>query len=290
MGSRVKKPLRIKIISIGNIEVGKSCIIKRYCEKRFVSKYLQTIGIDYGVTKVNFRDREVKVNIFDMSGHQIFHEVRNEFYKDTQGVILVFDVCDKQSFDSLDDWIQEMKQDLEYGMSNNNNNTNNNNINNNNGNNTSTSLDNIVFVVCGNKIDKGSNKRVIDEADARMWALLKGYQYFETSASSGAGVNEMFEHLLSEIVNVFENGGAKPQIQNNLSLNKEQIEAIQRLKNSKDNYERLGLRAGCTKEEINNSFRRLAKLLHPDKNIYPGSGDAFKILLSAKTDLLKNFQ
>jgi DnaJ family protein C protein 27 len=59
--SKQKKSLKVKIISIGNSEVGKSCIIKRYCEKRFVPKYLQTIGIDYGVTKVNLKDREIKV-------------------------------------------------------------------------------------------------------------------------------------------------------------------------------------------------------------------------------------
>jgi DnaJ family protein C protein 27 len=264
--SKIKKPLKIKIISVGNSEVGKSCIIKRYCEKRFVPKYLQTIGIDYGVTKVSVKDREVKVNIFDMSGHVIFHEVRNEFYKDTQGALLVFDVTEKSSFDALENWLNEIKQDLELIHSN--------------------SLENIIFVVCGNKVDKG--KRVVEESDARMWAHLKGYHYFETSASSGVGVNEMFETLLGEIVTAFDNGGKPQSIQSNLGLNKEQIEAIQRLKNSKDNYERLGLKIGCTKEEINNSFRKLAKLLHPDKNVYPGSSDAFKLLLSAKTDLLRN--
>ena len=264
--SKVKKTLRVKIISIGNSEVGKSCIIKRYCEKRFVPKYLQTIGIDYGVTKVNLKDREVKVNIFDMSGHVVFHEVRNEFYKDTQGAILVFDVTDRSSFDSLDDWINEMKHDLEL---------------------TNNNLDNCVFAICGNKTDKG--KRMVEEMEAKMWSNLKGYHYFETSACSGAGINEMFEGLLNEIVIAFDNGGKPVNLLNNSSLNKEQMEAIQRLNNSKDNYERLGLKIGCTKEEVNNSFRRLAKLLHPDKNVYPGSSDAFKLLLNAKTDLLKNF-
>lgn len=263
--SKIKKPLKVKIISVGNSEVGKSCIIKRYCEKRFVSKYLQTIGIDYGVTKVNIKDRELKVNIFDMSGHNLFQEVRNEFYKDTQGAILVFDVTDKSTFDALEDWVNEIKQDLEMNHNN--------------------SIDNIVFAVCGNKIDKG--KRVIEESDARIWAMTKGFHYFETSASSGVGVNEMFETLLNEIVVAFENGGKPVSVQSNMNLNKEQLDAIQRLKNSKDNYERLGLKIGCTKEEINNSFRRLARLLHPDKNVYPGSSDAFKILLSAKTDLLR---
>lgn len=262
--SKVKKPLRIKIISIGNSEVGKSCIIKRYCEKRFVPKYLQTIGIDYGVTKVNLNNEELKVNIFDMSGHALFDQIRNEFYKDTQGAILVFDVTDKNSFENLDSWINEIKQELK---------------------NSSETMENIVFVLCGNKIDKG--KRVVDEADARIWALSKGFHYFETSASSGVGINEMFETLLTEIVNTFENGGKIKKKDTNLS--KDQIEAIQRLKNSKDNFERLGLKIGCSKEEINNSFKRLAKLLHPDKNVHPDSTEAFKILINAKTDLMKNF-
>ncbi|KAH9492609.1 DnaJ sub C member 27-B, partial [Bulinus truncatus] len=72
--SKIKAPLRVKIISMGNAEVGKSCIIKRYCEKRFVNKYLTTIGIDYGVTKVSLKDRDIKVNIFDMAGHPLFYE------------------------------------------------------------------------------------------------------------------------------------------------------------------------------------------------------------------------
>lgn len=149
-------------------------------------------------------------------------------------------------------------------------------------------LENMVIVVCANKIDKG--KRVVDESDAQTWAMLKGYHYFETSASSGAGIAEMFETLLGEIVQAFENGGKPvvPSGERSMTLNKEQLEAIHRLKNSKDNYERLGLRVGCSRDEINNSFRRLAKLLHPDKNVYPGSNEAFKLLLNAKNELLNS--
>ncbi|XP_077885693.1 dnaJ homolog subfamily C member 27 isoform X2 [Ictidomys tridecemlineatus] len=164
------KSLRIKVISMGNAEVGKSCIIKRYCEKRFVSKYLATIGIDYGVTKVQVRDREIKVNIFDMAGHPFFYEVRNEFYKDTQGVMLVYDVGQKDSFDALDAWLAEMKQELgPHG-----------------------NMDNIVFVVCANKIDC-TKHRCVDESEGRLWAESKGFLYFETSAQTGEGINEMFQ-------------------------------------------------------------------------------------------------
>ncbi len=72
--SHKNKPTRIKIISIGNTKVGKSCLIKKYCEKnRFVSNYIPTIGVDYGVKattrKVDGgRESEVKIDFFDFSG------------------------------------------------------------------------------------------------------------------------------------------------------------------------------------------------------------------------------
>ena len=268
----LKKPLRIKIISMGDAEVGKSCIIKRYCEKRFVSKYMQTIGIDYGVTKVNIKDREVKVNIFDMSGHPVFYEVRNEFYRDTQGAVLVYDVNNRASFDSLEKWLNELMNEY-YGV--------------NSQQTTNNILDNVVVVLCGNKIDKG--KRVVDEAEAKLWASMKGLYYFEVSSSSGSGVNEMFEKLFTEVVSACDNGGKPMKAQINLGFNKEQVEAIQRLKNAKDNYERLGLKPGCNKDEINNAYRRLAIKFHPDKNVAPGAEEAFKIIVNARTDLLKQF-
>ena len=77
--------IRFKVISIGDSEVGKSCLIKRYCEDKF-HKYVSTIGVDFGVKKVMLDNSEIRVNFYDLSGHSEFFEVRNEFYQDTQGV------------------------------------------------------------------------------------------------------------------------------------------------------------------------------------------------------------
>src|SRR5690348_15129636 len=71
--------VRIKIISMGALGSGKSCLIKRYCEERFVTKYISTIGIDYGVKPVTVRGQHVRVNFWDLSGHPDFFEIRNEF-------------------------------------------------------------------------------------------------------------------------------------------------------------------------------------------------------------------
>ncbi len=70
--------------------VGKSCLIKRYCEQKFVPRYIATIGVDFGVRSVNVEDgtggpaQEVKVNFWDLSGDPDFLDVRNEFTPDTQ--------------------------------------------------------------------------------------------------------------------------------------------------------------------------------------------------------------
>lgn len=61
-------PLLSQLISIGDAKTGKSCIIKRYCEGKFVNKYITTIGVDYGVKKVNVHNKNVAVNFFDISG------------------------------------------------------------------------------------------------------------------------------------------------------------------------------------------------------------------------------
>ncbi|CAF3337829.1 unnamed protein product [Rotaria socialis] len=259
--------MRLKVISLGNVSVGKSCLIKRYCEKRFVSKYMATIGIDYGVTRLRVRNYDIRMNIFDFSGHPLFYEVRNEFYRDVQGILLVFDLSNRRSFDTLDYWLCEMKKELNL----------------NNGQKSPV----IIFVV-GNKNDL---KRVVDENEAKLWANVRGYQYFETSAATGAGVQELFDNLFSALIDTNENGGVPPASnQPNVNFTIEQVEAINRLRNNKDNFERLGLRHNCTKEDVLTAYKRLAKLLHPDKSDAPGSEDAFKLLLNAKTELLNRFE
>ena len=101
----------------------------------------------------------------------------------------------------------------------------------------------------------------------------------------------MFDNLFSALIDTNENGGIPP-VNNvpNMNFTIEQVEAINRLRNNKDNFERLGLRHNCTKEDVLAAYKRLAKLLHPDKSDAPGSEDAFKLLLNAKTELLNRFE
>ncbi|KDO22856.1 hypothetical protein SPRG_11993, partial [Saprolegnia parasitica CBS 223.65] len=162
--------LRIKVISMGDGGVGKSCVIKRYCEEKFVAKYISTIGIDYGVKPVRIGGAEVRVNFWDLSGQPEFLEVRNEFYKDTQGGILLFDVSSRRSFEGLDAWLKEAAK---FGGG------------------------KFPCVVCGNKIDK---IRVVSEDEGMAWARARGYEYYETSAQTGANIADAFHSLFMQVV------------------------------------------------------------------------------------------
>lgn len=165
-------PTRIKVLSLGSAGTGKSCLIKRFCEDRFVTKYITTIGVDYGVKPVQVDGSEVRVNFWDLSGQPEFFEIRNEFYKDTQGVMLVYDVSSRESFEEVDAWLSEAAK---FGAS----------------------PRDITFVLCGNKTDK---KRVVSEDEGRQFAQNRGMVYFETSASNGQNVPEMFDYLFTTIV------------------------------------------------------------------------------------------
>jgi DnaJ homolog subfamily C member 27 len=142
------KAVCFKITSVGNSEVGKSCLIKRYCEGRFVKRYISTIGVDYGVKKLTVKDVDISINFFDLSGNEDYKQIRTEFYEDSNGVMMVYDVDNKDSFASLVHWEEEMKR---FGVD----------------------VSRIKVVVCGNKCD--SPGREVNLKQALEWCKKRGY-------------------------------------------------------------------------------------------------------------------
>ncbi|KAG9336304.1 hypothetical protein JZ751_002651 [Albula glossodonta] len=262
-----KKSLRVKVISLGNAEVGKSCIIKRYCEKRFVAKYLATIGIDYGVTKVQVRDREIKVNIFDMAGHPFFYEVRNEFYKDSQGVILVYDVGLKESFDALDSWLSEMKQEMG----------------------SQANMESIIFVVCANKAFFSSITDMCENGGRRPVSEVNvGFTREQADTIRRIRASKDSWDMLGVKPGATSRGRelGTPLGRDPLLLRTEAADGASAPRPPGRSFSTIEMRL----EEVNKAYRKLAVLLHPDKCVAPGSEDAFKAVVNARTSLLKNIK
>nr|PIM02463.1 Ras-associated protein Rap1 isoform 1 family protein [Toxoplasma gondii COUG] len=190
--------LRMKILAMGAEKTGKSCIIKRYCEGRFVVRNASTIGIDYGVKLVEVEGAQARVNFFDFSGRKEFSEIRQSFYDHTDGVLLVVDVTRRETFDELPAWINEAKAQglnigaekekrreigetvdgllLEDDADN-------------------YELSSVPVVLLANKDDMSG--RCVLEAEISAFAESHGMRFFETSANTNHNISKALETLFS---------------------------------------------------------------------------------------------
>ena len=200
--------LRLKILSLGPSDSGKSCLIKRYCEGRFVQKYISTIGVDYGVKSARVQAQgnavNVNINFFDLSGHAAFKDIRADFYAGSQGVLLCYDATSVESLRELcSSWLWEARS---YGLWE-----------------TSSNASGgagaaggggagkdaqtceAVGLVCANKCDLGKTSpqaaREMQEAlrEGKQWAQEQGFHFFECSAASGSNVDQAFSFLFTKV-------------------------------------------------------------------------------------------
>jgi DnaJ homolog subfamily C member 27 len=162
-----RERLQIKLILAGECGIGKTSIVRQWQASEYSNKIDPTIGIDYTFKEI----KNCILNIWDLSGHADFFEVRNEFYKDANAIVLVFDITSRKSFDSLDMWLREGNR---FGAT------------------------SVYVAVCGNKADL-TNKRAIQKAEAETWASSRRFDYFEVSAATGQGINDMFETIVSKL-------------------------------------------------------------------------------------------
>ena len=163
--------LAIKVVVAGDGNVGKTSLIRRYCEGKFESSRVMTIGVDFQTKRVNLPEGEVKLSIWDMAGQERFAVMRSGFYRGSRAAALVFDVTQAASLANLETWRAEILKVMPEQK----------------------------FVVIGNKIDLPR-----DEAtkSAASFATQIGAKYVETSAATGDGVPRLFEALARLAVGV----------------------------------------------------------------------------------------
>jgi small GTP-binding protein len=154
----------LKVVIAGDGNVGKTSLVRRYCEGKFDASRVATIGVDFQTKIVELPDRTVKLSIWDMAGQDRFRVVRSGFYRGSLGTALVYDVTDPISLENLVKWYNEIVG-ITPGQK---------------------------FIVIGNKIDL---ERVSQAKAATALAARIEAPYLETSALSGDGVPEMFTTL-----------------------------------------------------------------------------------------------
>ena len=99
-----------KILLIGDAAVGKSSILLRYADNIFNEAYMSTIGIDFRIKDFNMDNKLIKLQIWDTAGQERFKNLTSTYYKGAHGVIFVFDTTDPTSFESIDEWVNDVER------------------------------------------------------------------------------------------------------------------------------------------------------------------------------------
>ena len=101
-----------KILLLGDSSVGKSCLLLRYCDNSFQDAHLTTIGLDFRLKTIALEEnRKVKMQIWDTAGEDRFRAITRNYYKGANGILLIFDVTDKKSFDHVRDWVDRIREE-----------------------------------------------------------------------------------------------------------------------------------------------------------------------------------
>ncbi|KAJ3109876.1 Ras- protein Rab-7A [Phlyctochytrium planicorne] len=172
MASRSRKGM-LKVIILGDSGVGKTSLMNQYVNKRFSNQYKATIGADFLTKEVNVEDRIVTTQIWDTAGQERFQSLGVAFYRGADCCVLVFDVNNAKSFETLDSWRDEFLLQA-----------------------NPRDADNFPFVVLGNKVDLEDSKRQVSVKRALAWCEQKGkIPYFETSAKEAVNVDQAFQTI-----------------------------------------------------------------------------------------------
>ena len=87
-----------KVIVVGDMAVGKSNLLLRFCDDIYKQNYLATMGIDFRTKIIRFNDKSLRLQIWDTAGQDKFRTITQSYYKGASGVILVYSISDRRSF------------------------------------------------------------------------------------------------------------------------------------------------------------------------------------------------
>ena len=102
----------LKIIIIGDTSVGKTSLMKRFIEGFYNDKTLSTIGIELFKKEVSIQDKQYIMKIWDTCGQERFRSISKNYYHNAHGIILVFDINNKSSFEHLSEWTESINQNI----------------------------------------------------------------------------------------------------------------------------------------------------------------------------------
>ena len=164
-----------KIVIVGDSGVGKTNILLRYLKNEFDTQTKATVGVEFGTKKTRIENSLIKAQIWDTAGQERYRAITSAYYKGAHGALVVYDITRKSSFDSVEKWLSDLKNNGEEKM---------------------------VIMVIGNKCDMETSRAVpIEEGEGK--AQRNGVAFLETSALNATNVEKAFDGLIKKLYVAF---------------------------------------------------------------------------------------
>jgi Ras-related protein Rab-1A len=161
-----------KLLLIGNSSVGKSSLLVRFVDDIWEENFVPTIGVDFKLKTLDVNGKKVKLQIWDTAGQERFKNITASYYRGGNGVLVVYDITDRDSFTNLTSWLIEIEKNANK---------------------------NVFKLLIGNKNDLESERKVTFN-EGKEFADSNGMKFIETSAKTADKVYEAFELLTKEII------------------------------------------------------------------------------------------
>ncbi|KAF4093982.1 ras-related protein Rab-43 [Ictalurus punctatus] len=162
-----------KIVLVGDVGVGKTCVVQRFKTGTFIERQGNTIGVDFTMKTMEIQGKRVKLQIWDTAGQERFRTITQSYYRSTNGAIITYDITKKASFMAVPKWMEDVKK---YGGS------------------------NIATLLIGNKSDLTEERDVSFEEAQSMAHQLDFISAIETSAKDSSNVDEAFNKMAAELM------------------------------------------------------------------------------------------
>ena len=167
--------LTFKIILLGDSSVGKTSLILRFCDDKFMEIGTSTIGVDTKTKDVRHNGKKIELDIWDTAGQERFKTLAKNSYQGADGIILVYDITQKKTFSNIKHWYDNIKNNID--------------------------INKVAIILVGNKSDLPDPQ--VKKESTEKFCEQYNLQVIETSCKENINIEETFNILIEKMIKLY---------------------------------------------------------------------------------------